>query len=179
MFRDQQIDKGLIIFDNADVFEKNNAMQLKMNLNVLKKKKNLTFIFLSSKEMDRTYNLQSIKIVPFKNQIESCLLIQNINPDVTRELTQNGTVIDDMLTITKMARGNPQLLELLVLIFEYGGMELVEKVKIKSISDMQSELEEDYQLAFGEKGLQVPAKRLMNSMKDKFGKTKTKKGSVF
>ena len=52
-----------------------------MNLNVLKKIKNLTFIFLSSKEMDQTYNLQSIKINPFKNQIESCLLIQNINPE--------------------------------------------------------------------------------------------------
>ena len=45
-FRDQQIDKGLIILDNADVFEKNNGLELEMNLNVMKKNYPfLTFIF--------------------------------------------------------------------------------------------------------------------------------------
>ena len=57
--RDQQIDKGLIIFDHSDKFAKNNNLELEMHLNYLSKEfgDRITFIFLSDKKLDKKYNL--------------------------------------------------------------------------------------------------------------------------
>jgi hypothetical protein len=74
--RVENIDKGLIIFDNSDEFEKNNKVQLEMNLKYLEKQfENLTFIFLSDCKLNQKYGFKSFEIKPYATDVESCLHI--------------------------------------------------------------------------------------------------------
>lgn len=40
----------------------------------------------------------------------------------------------------ELSRGNPLLLELLILIYQYGGMELIQKVEILPMNEMKSDI---------------------------------------
>ena len=113
----------------------------------MKQIENITFIFISRERFDESFHYKQMEIKPL-DFTQSLLFLQCI--DDNRRMSGSEHPLKDLLmsrfgneekyiSIIKSAQGNPLILELICVIFRYGGKELLARILIKPISEVEDE----------------------------------------